>query len=151
MLISLRRVDFPSNVSTGQQSTRNLESQAHPGPAFRITQDLFTALHDRATQLYSARHNLLPPLTPSEPFLAESDQAHFDGVHARLNAEEERAIRQGSKAIARAWKRTRIQKANAGERRGVWTDASRAFEGSALVALGGSGSLSVSSSRVERG
>ncbi|GAA5979243.1 hypothetical protein JCM10908_002853 [Rhodotorula pacifica] len=98
--------------------------------------DLFTALHSRASNLYQSRHNLLPPLTPSAPVLSPSHQAHFNALHARINKAEERAIRMGTKDVVAAWKRTRIHKQNAGERRGIWTDARRAYEGSALVALG---------------
>ncbi|KWU45645.1 hypothetical protein RHOSPDRAFT_32567 [Rhodotorula sp. JG-1b] len=104
---------------------------------------LFTALHARTSHLYEARHNLLAPLTlaptpttTSSATLPEPVRAHFDALRTRLNAEEERAVRGGTRDVVTAWKRTRIQKANAGERRAVWTDVSRAYEGSALVALG---------------
>ncbi|GAA5878582.1 hypothetical protein JCM3774_004072 [Rhodotorula dairenensis] len=98
--------------------------------------DLFAAVHAHASQVYEARHHLLPPLTPAAPLLAPSARSHFDAVAARVNQAEEHAVRTGTREVAAAWRRTRILKANAGERRGIWTDANRAFEGSALVALG---------------
>lgn len=151
-----------SRFPTQRESASQLPYRAERTEALTATetehahaQELFTALHARTSHLYEARHNLLAPLTltptttatatttttTSSATLPAPVRAHFDALRTRINAEEERAVRGGTRDVVTAWKRTRIQKANAGERRAIWTDASRAYEGSALVALGEQGSF----------
>ncbi|GAA6000772.1 hypothetical protein JCM10207_004653 [Rhodosporidiobolus poonsookiae] len=97
---------------------------------------LFSAIHTHTSTLFSSRHNLLPPLTPAQPFLSPELKAHFDAEEARINDEEEAAAKAGEQAKFMAYKRTRVGKAGGGGRYAAWTDAGKAFEGTALVALG---------------
>ncbi|KAJ8296340.1 hypothetical protein OF846_000728 [Rhodotorula toruloides] len=98
--------------------------------------DLLSSIQNHATQLFETRHNLLPPLTLTNPLLPEPLVEHFDNLIAQMNDEEERVAREGKGDVWLAWKQSRISKAGAGTRKAVWTDVSRAFEGTALVALG---------------
>ncbi|GAA6030140.1 hypothetical protein JCM8097_009281 [Rhodosporidiobolus ruineniae] len=98
--------------------------------------ELLTAIQTHTASLMSSRHSLLPALTPSAPFLPSPLQAHFTALSASIDAREAAAAREGRKDEYMALKQSRIRKIGAGARWGAWTDAERAFEGSALVAMG---------------
>ncbi|GAA5831293.1 hypothetical protein JCM11251_007823 [Rhodosporidiobolus azoricus] len=98
--------------------------------------DLLNSLHSQTSSLLRASHNLLPHLTRSFPLLPDEVCAHFDSLSARYNAEEERAGLEGTARSFGMWKKTRVQRSGVGMRKGVFTDAAGAFEGSALVAMG---------------
>ncbi|BGP13282.1 hypothetical protein JCM10213_004948 [Rhodosporidiobolus nylandii] len=97
---------------------------------------LLHSVHSHIASLMTSHHSLLPPLTPSSPNLPPDLRAHFDALADHHNAEEERLARTGSSKQWAAMKRTRIGKLGGGVRHGAWTDAGKAFEGSALLAMG---------------
>lgn len=100
------------------------------------TQDLLVSLHSHASHHLSTTHHLVPPLSPSSPSLPPSALAHFDDLAQRATEQEERLAARGTVAQWKAVRATRIRKAGAGRRRGLWADAERGFEGTALVAMG---------------
>ncbi|TNY24014.1 hypothetical protein DMC30DRAFT_239969 [Rhodotorula diobovata] len=98
--------------------------------------DLLVSLHSHASHHLSTTHHLVPPLSPSSPSLPPSALAHFDDLAQRATEQEERLAARGTVAQWKAVRATRIRKAGAGRRRGLWADAERGFEGTALVAMG---------------
>ncbi|GAA6064157.1 hypothetical protein JCM10212_004738 [Sporobolomyces blumeae] len=102
-----------------------------PGP-------LLASVHDHASHLFVRTRNLLPPLTSSRPCLAPDLVQHFRQVEQVLNDEEEQVTLRDRIKVKELdeVKRTRVMTRGAGERKGAWTDAERAFESSALVAVG---------------
>jgi hypothetical protein len=131
----------------GGVGERSLHSQTqsratHLETEHAHAQELFTALHARTSHLYEARHNLLAPLTErGEEVVARFVEVRgarvqrrkeflrvrvfsFSGLRTRINAEEERAVRAGTRDVVTAWKRTRIQKANCC----CWSESERGEE-----------------------
>ncbi|GAA5984396.1 hypothetical protein JCM11641_000123 [Rhodosporidiobolus odoratus] len=98
--------------------------------------DLLHSIHSHTSRFLESQYSLVPPLTPSSPSLPEDLRQHFDGRAAVQVAEEERIAREGTSTQFAAMKRMRVHKRGGGLWHGVWTDAGRAFEGNALVALG---------------
>ncbi|BGP37151.1 hypothetical protein JCM10450v2_001057 [Rhodotorula kratochvilovae] len=98
--------------------------------------DLLTSIHSHATTLLASKHHLVPRLMRSSPLLPPRAVAHFDSLARRVQEQEKYIERKGTKAQLRALKTTRIRGEGAGRRRWLWADADRAFEGTALVALG---------------
>ncbi|GAA5902546.1 hypothetical protein JCM8208_006919 [Rhodotorula glutinis] len=98
--------------------------------------DLLTSLHSHASHLLASTHNLVPSPTSSSSRLPRAARAHFDALEQRAQAQEARLARWGIDAELKAVKATRIRRKGAGTRRALWADADRAFEGTALVALG---------------
>ncbi|GAA5846609.1 hypothetical protein JCM9279_006760 [Rhodotorula babjevae] len=99
--------------------------------------DLLTSLHSHASHLLTSTHNLVPPPSSSpRSGLPPAAQAHFAALEQRALAQEARLARWGTDAELKAVKATRIRRKGAGTRRALWANADRAFEGTALVALG---------------
>ncbi|GAA6048106.1 hypothetical protein JCM3770_000194 [Rhodotorula araucariae] len=114
----------------------DIELEEAPLPADFPSHDLLTSIYSHATSLFAAKHHLVPRLTPSAPTLPRAALAHFDALVQRVAEQEQRVARTGTVAQLRAIKATRIRGWGAGRRRALWADADRAFEGTALVALG---------------
>ncbi|GJN87895.1 hypothetical protein Rhopal_000850-T1 [Rhodotorula paludigena] len=97
---------------------------------------LIDAIHSHATDILASKHHLVPALTPAAPILPAPAIAHFESLAELANEQELRVAREGTRKQWLAWKKTRIGRAGAGTRKAIWADAHRAFEGTALVALG---------------
>ncbi|GAA5916387.1 hypothetical protein JCM5296_006196 [Sporobolomyces johnsonii] len=98
--------------------------------------DLLAALHTHTATLFTSTYHLLPPLSTSNPVHSPELIAHFDALEAELNQQEEELGKQATPAQWKALKKERLNAAWPGARRRAWVDGERAFDASALVALG---------------
>ncbi|GAA5955145.1 hypothetical protein JCM21900_001624 [Sporobolomyces salmonicolor] len=98
--------------------------------------DLLTALHTRTATLFTSTYHLLPPLSTFNPVHSPEVIAHFDALEAELNQQEEELGKQATAEQWNALKKGRLNAAWPGARRGAWVDGERAFDASALIALG---------------
>jgi len=100
-------------------------------------QSLLASLHSHSSALFTSTLSLLPPLTSTTPLLPPHLLTHFAQLQESLHAEEEALL--GSlkrKGQMNEVKRGRIGRLGGGSRKGAWANAERAFESSALVAMG---------------
>ncbi|GAA5851040.1 hypothetical protein JCM8547_009161 [Rhodosporidiobolus lusitaniae] len=98
--------------------------------------DLFHSLHAHASSLMISQHALLPPLTLSSPKLPRHVKRHFSALRKSINEAELNVAKYGSLREVKEFGKTRLPGKMKGGRRAVWADADKAFESSALIAMG---------------
>lgn len=111
-----------------------LTATGHPPP-----QDLLHSIHAHTSSLFASKHLILPRLTKDDPFLPPDVVAHLATIHTELVAKEDAAL--ANPATTRAeWDAVRERRGDMSRKegpwKGVWTDGERAFDASALVAVG---------------
>ncbi|SGY66905.1 BQ5605_C004g02719 [Microbotryum silenes-dioicae] len=104
-------------------------------------QSLLSSLHSHVSRRLAASYNIVLPLTIDEPFQSPSVLQHFEELHADEFASEERCFEMASE---RQWKKfkkaLRANPLSTSQKvvgwKKEWRNADRAFEDSALVAMG---------------
>ncbi|GAA5936964.1 uncharacterized protein JCM15063_000111 [Sporobolomyces koalae] len=133
--VDLDHEPHPRAQEPAKKTTKRTVIDRTPLPQGYPSGSLLSSLHLYAAEHYAAHHALVPALTTTTPLLPPQLLSHFNSVTQSLNAHEERLLKQPNlppddvKLVKQT--RTRI-----GARKHAWTNVERAFEPSALVAIG---------------